>query len=95
MHEYCQFLICMMMENFASCPAGREMYLYGDPAYPLRIHLQAPFRVGVLTRQIDHFHKWRSIINSFYNIKISLTNLILKSVIQKKFYTETRSVRLI
>ena len=38
------------LENFAFCPAGREMCLYGDPAYPLRIHLQAPFRVGVLTR---------------------------------------------
>ena len=28
------------LENFAFCPAGREMYLYGEPAYPLRIHLQ-------------------------------------------------------
>ena len=44
---------------------------------------------------IDHFHKWRPIRSSFDNIKISLTNLILKSVIQKNFYTETRLVRLI
>ena len=29
---------------------------------------------------IDHFHKWRPIKDSFDNIKISLTNLILKSV---------------
>ena len=35
--------------------------------------------------QIDDIHKWRPIINSFDNINISLTNLILKSVIQKKF----------
>ena len=41
------------LENFAFCPVGREMCLYGDPAYPLRIHLQAPFRVGVLTRQME------------------------------------------
>ena len=44
---------------------------------------------------IDHFHKWRPIINSFANIKISLTNLILKLIIQKSFYSETRLVRLI
>ena len=44
---------------------------------------------------IDHFHKWRPIINSFGNIKISLTNLILKLIIQKSFYSETRLVRLI
>ena len=45
------------------------------------------------TGYIDHFHKWRPIINAFDNSKISLTNLILKSVIQKNFYTETRLVR--
>ena len=44
---------------------------------------------------IDHFHKWRPIINSFANIKISLSNLILKLIIQKSFYSETRLVRLI
>ena len=44
---------------------------------------------------IDHFHKWQPIINSFDNIEISLTNLNLKSVIQKNVYTETRLVRLI
>ena len=43
------------LENFAFCPVGREKCLYGDPAYPLRIHLQAPFRVGVLTRQMEIF----------------------------------------
>ena len=44
---------------------------------------------------IDNFHKWRPIINSFANIKISLTDLIMKLIIQKKFYSETRLVRLI
>ena len=41
------------LENFSFCPAGREMCLYGYPAYPLRVHLQAPFRIGVLTRQME------------------------------------------
>ena len=44
---------------------------------------------------IDHFHKWRLIINSFERIKIRLTNLILKLVIQKNFDSETRLVRVI
>ena len=44
---------------------------------------------------IDHFHKWRPIINSFASIKISLTDLILNWIIQKSFYYQTRLVRLI
>ena len=44
---------------------------------------------------IDHFHKWRPIINSFVSIKINLTNLILKLIIQKSFYSQARLVRLI
>ena len=50
------------LENFAFCPAGREMCLYGEPAYPLRIHLQAPFRVGVLTRQMEIFKEKMSAV---------------------------------
>ena len=34
------------LENFAFCPAGREMCLCGEPAYTRGIHLQAPFRLG-------------------------------------------------
>ena len=33
-----------------------EMCIYGDPAYPLRTHLQCPFRNGVLTRQMEEFN---------------------------------------
>ena len=32
-------------------PTGRVLCIYGDPAYPLRQHLQAPFRGAVLTPQ--------------------------------------------
>ena len=33
-------------------------YMHGDPAYPLRIHLQAPFRnTARLTRQMELFNK--------------------------------------
>ena len=33
------------------------MCLYGDPAYPLRIHLQAPFRDARLTPDMQLFNK--------------------------------------
>ena len=52
------------LENFAFCPAGREMCLYGEPAYPLRIHLQAPFRVGVLTRLMEIFKEKMSAVRA-------------------------------
>ena len=32
------------LEEHIFSPAGQPMRLYGDPAYPLRVHLQAPFR---------------------------------------------------
>ena len=43
------------LENFAFSPTGAEMCLYGDPAYPLRVHLQVPFRIGILTRDMEIF----------------------------------------
>ena len=52
------------LENFAFCPARTEMCLYGDPAYPLRVHLQAPFRVGVLTRQMEIFNEKMSAVRA-------------------------------
>ncbi|CAH3033691.1 unnamed protein product, partial [Porites evermanni] len=41
------------LQNFAFDPVGRAICLYGDPANPLRVHLQAPFRVGILTRGME------------------------------------------
>ena len=35
--------------RFAFSPAGPPMCVYGDPAYPLHIHLQALFRQAHLT----------------------------------------------
>ena len=35
---------------------GQPMCLYGDPAYPLRVHLQAPFRGVNLTNQMKMFN---------------------------------------
>lgn len=36
------------LQRSAYSPHGRPMCLYGDPAYPLRVHLQTPSRNAVL-----------------------------------------------
>ena len=37
------------LQAFANSPLGNQYCIYGDPAYPLRVHLQAPFRNRALT----------------------------------------------
>ena len=40
----------------AFSPIGRPLCVYGDPAYPLRIHWQAPFRItGRLIKKMELF----------------------------------------
>ena len=46
--------------QYAVSPTGQAMYLYGDPAYPLRVKLMAPFRNGVMTSQMEEFNKYMS-----------------------------------
>ena len=45
------------LERVAYSPNNEPLCLYGDPAYPLRNHLQAPFRNVVLTREMEEFNK--------------------------------------
>ena len=45
------------MGNSAVSLAGQPMCVYGDPAYPLRIHLQAPYHQGRLTQQMEDYNK--------------------------------------
>ena len=37
------------LQQYAHTPNGNPLCLYGDPAYPLRVHLQAPYRGNNLT----------------------------------------------
>lgn len=43
---------------------GQPMCIYGDPAYPLRIHLQAPYRQRVLTLQQQAYNSSMSAVRS-------------------------------
>ena len=36
---------------------GQPLCIYGDPAYPLSLHLQAPFRDAQMTPQMTQFNK--------------------------------------
>ena len=45
------------LENHAFSPTGNPMALYGDPAYPLRVHLVVPYRAAGITPQMEEFNK--------------------------------------
>ena len=42
--------------QYAFSTTGTPMCIYGDPAYPLRIHLQGPFRDAILTPQKEMYN---------------------------------------
>lgn len=50
------------LQLHAHSPLGDPFCLYGDPAYPLRIHLQAPFRDRALTPLMIDFNKSMSTV---------------------------------
>ncbi|XP_068738581.1 uncharacterized protein [Montipora capricornis] len=50
------------LERYAFSPAVQPMCVFGDPAYPLRIHLQAPFRNAALTVQMEAFNSAMSAV---------------------------------
>ena len=44
------------LEQYAVSTGGQPMCIYGDPAYPLRVDLQGPFRGAALTPQMEMFN---------------------------------------
>lgn len=44
------------LQQHAFSPTGQSMCVYGDPAYPIRIHLQGPFRQGQITPQMQLYN---------------------------------------
>lgn len=45
------------LEQYTFSPTGEPMCIYGDPAYPLRVNLQALFRVGQITPEMEEFNR--------------------------------------
>ena len=52
------------LQMFAFNLHGQPMCIYGDPAYPLRIHLHAPFCNRVLTPQMQAYNSAMSEVRS-------------------------------
>lgn len=44
------------LQQYAFSTGGQPMCIYGDPAYPLRVNLQAPFQGAALTPQMEMFN---------------------------------------
>ena len=57
MRECWSHLASMLTWHSSPFPLlDKEKCIHGDPAYPLHTHLQCPFRLGVLTRQMEEFN---------------------------------------
>lgn len=44
------------LERHAFSTGGQPLCIFGDPAYPLRVHLQGPFQGAALTPQMEMFN---------------------------------------
>ena len=67
------------LEEHAVSETGRPMCVYGDPAYPLRPQLQAPFRSAVLTDDMKRFN------TALSSVRVSVEWLFGDVVNQFKF----------
>ena len=54
------------LEAYAYSTTGLPMCIFGDPAYPLRVHLQGPFRNPHLTPLMEAFN------NSMSSVRVSV-----------------------
>lgn len=52
------------LNQYAFSLAGQPLCIYGDPAYPIRVHLQCPFRNGALTSQMEAYHTAMSTVRT-------------------------------
>ena len=52
------------LNHHAYSPTGQPLCIYGDPAYPLRIHLQAPYRNAHLTPEQQSFNSSMSSVRA-------------------------------
>lgn len=85
------------LQTKARTPAGDVLCIYGDPAYPLREQLMAPYRENVLTPDMEEFNRAMSqvrvsvewlfgdIVESFKFIDYKKTQKIGLSAIGKQY----------
>lgn len=85
------------LEHHAFSPTGNPMALYGDPAYPLRVHLVVPYRTAGITPQMEEFNKAMSsvrisvewlfgdIVNYFKFVDFKKTQKISLSAVGKMY----------
>ena len=59
---------------------NRPLRIYGDPAYPLSIHLQAPFRGAHLTDEQKRYKKAMSSIRVFVEWLFGLVKNYFKNI---------------
>ena len=52
------------LSQFAFSAAVRPLCIYEDPAYPLRVHIQCPFRNAVLTPQMEEYNAAMSCVRT-------------------------------
>lgn len=52
------------LEQYSFNQTGHPLCIYGDPAYPLRVHLQAPYKKGHLTADEEAFNSSMSNVRS-------------------------------
>lgn len=52
------------LQQYAFSPGGRPLCVYGDPAYPHRVHLQAPYRNAMITPQMQQFNASMSAVRT-------------------------------
>lgn len=50
------------LQQYSFTPTGQPLCVYGDPAYPLRVHLQAPYRPLPLTPDQQAFNSSMSAV---------------------------------
>lgn len=59
MHDAAMLAESLLYDSLEIDPfstTGQAMCIYGDPVYPLRVHLQASFRHRVLTPQMQGYN---------------------------------------
>lgn len=79
-----------VLERFSVGQNGERLCIYGDPAYPLRWYLQAPFRGAIVTPQQNEFNK------SMSKVRVSVEWLFGKIIETFKFsdFKKSQKIRL-